>query len=587
MHYIFPFNEIEKGSRIVLYGAGLVGQEFYAQIQATNYCEITAWIDKDFAFYQSKGMSVKVPEKIEDIEFDVLIVAIANEDIADSVIKEFSKGTDRRILWKKYSSGEPTEGIIRKDFKISEYNKLFPNNLITADNLDLSVRYLLCKDILNEIEDKDHLNLYMRYQMIISNLNEEGLGDYRKKRGADEFLKKFKELISLMRRDGFYETNPILVDEQNKIINGRHRCASAIALEKEIWASRIDGVYAGLRDYHWFYDNGFSLRDMQEILNGFTDMYRNCNVVLLFGSIKDQWNLVQKQFEHNLKIVGYIDLDFTNDYLGFENLIHDIYEDVNWDDPWKDRKIKLLRFAPLYIRVIVVSDEGKENIDVYQVTNDVKKSLRELFALDMGNRKDNISMHAADSYEEYKRLKEIFLSGNNLKYNSIRVMRSFRRDFINKLSELKSFLDNYEISYDRVCIVGSGGLEIYGLREAGDIDLIVHPDIAGRMKKLKENLPIGVEVIGQDSFLLDTGVVKDRQIIESEKLHYIFYGLKFINLDILMKRYAYKAKHNQDSKAEENVELLQMFFDYVKWFEDKRALQFQLKREADKYRWSV
>ena len=234
-----------------------------------------------------------------------------------------------------------------------------------------------------------------------------------------------------------------------------------------------------------------------------------------------------------------------------------------------------------------MSDEGKENIDVYQVTNDVKKSLRELFALDMGNRKDNISMHAADSYEEYKRLKEIFLSGNNLKYNSIRVMRSFRRDFINKLSELKSFLDNYEISYDRVCIVGSGGLEIYGLREAGDIDLIVHPDIAGRMKKLKENLPIGVEVIGQDSFLLDTGVVKDRQIIESEKLHYIFYGLKFINLDILMKRYAYKAKHNQDLKAEESVELLQMFFDYAKWFEDKKALQFQLKREADKYRWSV
>ena len=243
MHYIFPFSEIKKGSRVVLYGAGLVGQEFYAQICATDYCEIVAWVDKDFTFYQSKGMDVVSPEKIENARFEVFIIAIADEDVADSVIGEYERKTDGKIFWKKYSSGEPVSGIINKDFKINEGERIFPDKLITADNLDLAIRYLLCKDILNEIEDKEHLNLYMRYQMIITNLHEDGIGDNNTKDGSDEFLKSFKELISLMKRDGFYETNPVLIDEHNKIINGRHRCASAIALEGEIWASKVDGVY--------------------------------------------------------------------------------------------------------------------------------------------------------------------------------------------------------------------------------------------------------------------------------------------------------------------------------------------------------
>lgn len=316
-------------------------------------------------------------------------------------------------------------------------------------------------------------------------------------------------------------------------------------------------------------------------------MYRNCNIIILFGTIKDQWELVQSQFAKELRIVGYIDLDFTGDYLGFENLIHDIYGDANWDDPWKDRKLRLLQFAPLYMRVIVVSDEGNRGADVYRLTNDIKKKLREFFALDMGGRKDNISMHAADSYEEYVHLKQLFLSENNLKYNSLRVLRSFRRDFIDKLAEIRSFLCGNSISLDKICIVGSGGLEVFGLREAGDVDLIVHPEIADKMKSITKSLPLDVEVIEQDSIVLDTGLISDKQIIESSKLHYLFCGLKFINLDILKKRYTYKAEYNQDLKADESARLLGLFFDYVKWFEDKRALQYQLRREANKYRWSL
>lgn len=587
MSYIFPFDEVDKGEKIALYGAGLVGQEFYAQIKSNGYCEIVAWFDKDYEFYQKKGLEVIKPEGVDEFDFDLLVVAISDNYVATDIIDELSQKVDKKkILWKKFIEAIPDEKIIKKDMG-TEVEKIFPIELVTSDNLDLAVRYLLCNDILNEIEDKDHLNLYMRYWMIIGNLHEDGVGDSKSKQGSDEFLSNFRELISLMKKDGFYKVNPILVDENNKIINGRHRCASALALEKEIWTKKVAGIHAGLRNYCWFYDNGFSTTDMQEILNGFTDMYRNCNIILLFGAIKEEWGLVQKQFAQELKIVGYIDLDFTNDYLGFENLIHDIYGDYSWDDPWKDRKVRLLQFAPLYVRLVVVSDEGKTNIDIYKKTDDIKKKLRGLFVLELGNRKDNISMHAADSYEEYMNLKRLLLSRNNLKYNSVRVIRSFRRDFIERISEIKRFLDKHFIPYSKICVIGSSGLEVYGLREAGDIDFIVHPDIADKVYKLKNELPACVEVIEKDAFILDTGLIRDCQIIDSEKLHFIFCGLKFINLDLLLNRYEYKAIHNNDAKARESADLLQLFFDYVKWFDEKKALQFQLKREADKYRWSL
>lgn len=46
--YLFPFDRLlSKGNRIVIYGAGDVGKNFYSQVYGNENCKLTAWVDKN------------------------------------------------------------------------------------------------------------------------------------------------------------------------------------------------------------------------------------------------------------------------------------------------------------------------------------------------------------------------------------------------------------------------------------------------------------------------------------------------------------------------------------------------------------
>jgi len=80
MTYIFPFGKVLKDSRIVLYGAGSVGRQFYEQITATNFCKIVLWLDKCADEILTKKPEAIVSQKTDD--YDIVIIAIENETIA-------------------------------------------------------------------------------------------------------------------------------------------------------------------------------------------------------------------------------------------------------------------------------------------------------------------------------------------------------------------------------------------------------------------------------------------------------------------------------------------------------------------------
>lgn len=83
----FPYKAIRHGSRVVLYGAGDMGKDYRMQIEATGYCSLVLWVDKNYKQIKEK---VKAPEKIEHVEFDYILVAIADDKIAREV-KEYLK----------------------------------------------------------------------------------------------------------------------------------------------------------------------------------------------------------------------------------------------------------------------------------------------------------------------------------------------------------------------------------------------------------------------------------------------------------------------------------------------------------------
>lgn len=99
--YIADLSYLED-KKIILYGAGKVGQDTYIQMSNYDY-HIVLWTDKNYKFYQEKGMSVFSPDEISNAEYDLLYIAVSDEDLASKIRKELiGRGiSEERLLWRK------------------------------------------------------------------------------------------------------------------------------------------------------------------------------------------------------------------------------------------------------------------------------------------------------------------------------------------------------------------------------------------------------------------------------------------------------------------------------------------------------
>lgn len=96
--YSFPYTLVEEDSDIVLYGAGRVGQDYFYQLHKNGYCNIIAWMDKEESI---QGDLVMRPEKISDLVYAKVVVAVKEKVIAEQIQKELVLlGVDEaKIIW--------------------------------------------------------------------------------------------------------------------------------------------------------------------------------------------------------------------------------------------------------------------------------------------------------------------------------------------------------------------------------------------------------------------------------------------------------------------------------------------------------
>ena len=98
--YSLPAWKMEKGSRVVLYGAGNVGCAYFYRIMKTGLYDVVMWTDSN---YRDLSPIISDPERIRDAEFDYIIVAVKNETAASHIKKYLCEeiGVDSaKIVWK-------------------------------------------------------------------------------------------------------------------------------------------------------------------------------------------------------------------------------------------------------------------------------------------------------------------------------------------------------------------------------------------------------------------------------------------------------------------------------------------------------
>lgn len=100
--YLFPYHAIPKGSKVILYGAGIVGTSFYECLRGEQYAEVAAWVDKNYA-KQELIYPVKSPDVIEKTAFDFAVIAIESEPVAQEIRRELvNRGVpEEKIIWEK------------------------------------------------------------------------------------------------------------------------------------------------------------------------------------------------------------------------------------------------------------------------------------------------------------------------------------------------------------------------------------------------------------------------------------------------------------------------------------------------------
>lgn len=98
----FPFRSVKKNSKIVLYGAGKVGQSYYVQIQKACYCYLIGIYDSA-ASGNLGPFAIQRPEQLVGETFDYVVIAVLQESLAKNIIKTLKdKGIPRKkIVWEK------------------------------------------------------------------------------------------------------------------------------------------------------------------------------------------------------------------------------------------------------------------------------------------------------------------------------------------------------------------------------------------------------------------------------------------------------------------------------------------------------
>lgn len=98
-----PFGGIAYGSRIVIYGAGVLGQKIYRYIKDSGKAEVCAWLDRNWKVYRENGFEVDAPERIMELDgkYDDVIIANITQKTAMSM-REYIKALgvkEEKIRW--------------------------------------------------------------------------------------------------------------------------------------------------------------------------------------------------------------------------------------------------------------------------------------------------------------------------------------------------------------------------------------------------------------------------------------------------------------------------------------------------------
>lgn len=281
MRYIFPFKDFNVGSRIIIYGATQTGYDFFRQIKSTGYCEIVDWVDRQYKWWREMNLPVNKPECVIEKDFDVVVLTAETEKVANSMKGDLIKYgvSSEKIFWKNdYLIGEDIvkgydSNRVKSEAEDAKWE--LPEKYLNDESLDIVIRVMYAKDLLQGISSEENRNMYKKLMMNQNNGKEPTedmihayFTEYNMKRGWKAFDESFCNLVCSVRDNGFDKEYFIPVDSDGGLINGRHRLAAAIANKTSVWTREY--LFSGFHfrfNADWLSELGFSTEEISKVID--------------------------------------------------------------------------------------------------------------------------------------------------------------------------------------------------------------------------------------------------------------------------------------------------------------------------------
>lgn len=101
--YYLDESKLKASDNVVLYGAGVVGRDFYRQLSRSEKVHVSIWVDQNYQKYKREKLPVESIKRLKDIKYDYIIVAVLRENIYENIVKTLENYSipKEKIVWEK------------------------------------------------------------------------------------------------------------------------------------------------------------------------------------------------------------------------------------------------------------------------------------------------------------------------------------------------------------------------------------------------------------------------------------------------------------------------------------------------------
>ena len=422
--------------------------------------------------------------------------------------------------------------LVNDEYRLTE---LRASDLLTWNRLDLAFKlfYLdnqinnpnLAKEIYKEDIKSQTLGTFVEY------------GNEVEKKSFEDYLRKFDQVFNNIKTNGFEKNKTVVpLCKNGKIINGSHRIASAIYLNKKV-SCVVTNQKSMIADYKYFYDRNVSEEKLDTVVDKFIK-YSNDNIYIAFlwpSGIGEKMRV--ESFFSNIIYKKEIKLSQN----GAKNLLIELYKHMDWSGSLENNYIginrKVFECFPTENPFTVLVFQS----DSFERVIEVKKQVREVYNIGFS------SIHITDTKEEAKRISKLIFNKNGIHFLNHSKPYTYKNIY-KKLNEFQKYLNLNNISNQDLVLDGSIILSLYGIRKNEDIDFLLEDN-----EKLITN---DYKYDTHDSELKYHKQNK-KELIHNSKYYFEFNGFKFLSFQQLF----YMKTNRNEKKDLKDCDLMNVFVD--------------------------